>query len=77
MQLKKPDFFVIGSGKLTTVRKFAEKSFKYFNLNYQDYAKDKQKITEPLKLAILKQILKSKKNFGCKPQTSLDQFVKL
>jgi len=78
MQLKKPDFFVIGSGKLTTVRLFAKRSFQYFNLDYKNYIKINKKLLRPSKTSNLKaNFQKAKKLFGYKPKTSLDQLVKI
>ena len=36
-QLKKPDFFVIGSGKAYSIKYFVKKSFDYVGLNYKKY----------------------------------------
>jgi GDPmannose 4,6-dehydratase len=78
MQLKKPDFFVIGSGKLTTVRQFAKKSFQYFKLDYKDHIKINKKLLRPSKTSNLKaNFQKAKKLFGYKPKTSLDKLVKI
>ena len=78
MQLKKPDFYVIGSGKLITVRTFAKKCFNYFNLDYRKYIKINKKLLRPSKTSNLRaNFSKAKKDFGFKPKTNIDKLIKI
>jgi GDPmannose 4,6-dehydratase len=78
MQLKKPDFYVIGSGKLVTVRSFTKKCFQYFNLDYKNYIKIDKKLLRPSKTSNLKaNYSKAKKEFGYKPKTNIDKLIKI
>lgn len=78
MQLKKPNFYVIGSGKLVTVRTFAQKCFKYFNLDYRKYIKIDKKLLRPSKTSNLKaNFSKATKDFGYKPKTNIDELIKI
>ena len=77
-QQKKPDFFVIGSGKSYTVREFCKKVFKYLNLDYKKYLKINRKFLRKSKNSDLKSnISKAKKTFGYKPKTNLDSLIKI
>ena len=78
MQLKKPDFFVIASGKKHSVLDFVKKSFKYVGLNYKRYLKIDKKLFRPSKTAYLVgNITKAKKTFKYKPKTNLDQLISI
>jgi len=78
MQLRKPDFYVIGSGKLVTVRSFTKKCFQYFNLDYKKYIKIDKKLLRPSKTSNLKaNYSKAKKEFGYKPKTNIDKLIKI
>ena len=78
MQLNKPDFYVIGSGKLVTVRSFTKKCFQYFNLDYKKYIKIDKKLLRPSKTSNLKaNFSKAKKDFNYKPKTNIDELIKI
>ena len=78
MQLKKPDFYVIGSGKLVSVRTFAKKCFEFFGLNYKDFVKVDKKLLRPSKTSNLKaNFSKAKKHFGFYPKTSIDKLIRI
>ena len=78
MQLKKPDFFIIGSGKSYSVREFCKRVFKYLGLDYKKYLKINKKFLRKGKNSNLKSnISKAKKTFGYKPKTNLDQLIKI
>ena len=53
MQLKKPDYFVIGSGKAYTVEFFLKKAFEYVGLNYKKYLKINKRLIRPSKNSTL------------------------
>ncbi len=77
-QQKKPDFFVIGSGRSYTVKEFCKKVFKYLNLDYKKYLKINKKFLRKYKNTDLKSdISKAKKAFGYIPKTNLDSLIKI
>jgi GDPmannose 4,6-dehydratase len=79
MQLKKPDFFVIGTGKTHSVEYFVNKCFKYVGLNYKKFVKTDKKLFRPSKTSSLKgDTRKAKKYFKYNNnKTSLDQLIKI
>ena len=78
MQLSKPNFYIIGSGKLVTVRTFAKKCFNYFSLDYKKFIKIDKKLLRPSKTSNLKaNFIKANKDFGYKPKTNIDNLIKI
>ena len=78
MQLKKPEFFTIGSGKLNSVRDFLNICFKYVGLNYKKYLKINKKFLRPVKTNPLKADTKKAKNkIKYKVHTNLYSLVKI
>lgn len=78
MQQKKPDTFVIATGKTTSVKDFLEKTFKYLNLDWKKYLKINKKLLRPSKTSILKgDISKAKKVFGYCPKVNIDKLIKI
>ncbi len=76
--LKDHNFYVIGSGKTTSVKIFLEKSFKYLGLNYKNYLKIDKKLLRVKKTGELKaDYSKAKKDFGFKPKTDIDLLIKI
>ena len=76
--LKDHNFYVIGSGKTTSVKNFLEKSFKYLGLNYKNYLKIDKKLLRVKKTGELKaDYSKAKKDFGFKPKTDIDLLIKI
>ena len=77
MQLKKPQDFVIGSGKTHTVKDFIKLAFKYANLNYKKYIKIDNKLFRPNDKVILKaNFNKAKKILKWKPRITFKSLVK-
>ena len=77
MQLKKPQDFVIGSGKTHTVKDFIKLAFKYANLNYKKYIKIDNKLFRPNDKVILKaNFNKAKKILKWKPTITFKSLVK-
>lgn len=78
MQLSKPDFFVIGSGKANSVEYFAKKSFSYFGLNYKKYLKiDKKLIRKTKNKTLIADYSKARKIFNFKHETDLNQLIRI
>ncbi len=78
MQQKKPDFFVIGSGKAFSVKEFGEKVFKYLNLDFKKHLKINKKFLRKGKNSnLISNISKAKRTFGYKPKTDLNGLIKI
>jgi len=79
MQLKKPDFFVIGTGNCYSVKDFVKKCFSYVNLDYRNYVKINKKLLRPSKTSSLRaNTTKALKYFKYnRNKTSLDQLIKI
>jgi len=78
MQLKKPDIFVIASGKSYSVEYFAKKSFEYVGLNYKKYLKvDKKLLRKSKTVSLVGNTNKAKKTFNYKSKTSLNKLISL
>ena len=77
MQLKKPQDFVIGSGKIHTVKDFIKLAFKHVNLNYKKYIKIDSKLFRPNDKIILKaDFNKAKKILKWRPTITFKSLVK-
>ena len=78
MQQKKPDFFVIGTGKNTSVKQFAYESFKYVGLDYKKYLKVDSKLLRKNKTKNLKaNLTKAKKILNYKVKTNIKELIKI
>ena len=78
MQMKKPDFFVIGTGKAHSIEYFVRKSFQYLNLNYKKYLKIDKKLIRSVKTrTLVANTKKAKRIFKFYPTTSLDKLIKI
>lgn len=78
MQLKKPNFYVIGTGKKTSVLSFAKKAFSYVGLNYKKYLKINNKLKRKgATKTLLADTSKAKKDFNYKVRTDINKLVKI
>ena len=78
MQLKKPDYFIIGSGKSYSVEYFLKKSFEYVGLNYKKYLVINKRLLRPSKNATLvADTSKAKKTFNFKSTTSINKLISI
>jgi len=79
MQLKKPDFFVIGTGNCYSVKDFVKKCFSYVNLDYRKFVKINKKLIRPSKTSFLKADTKKAFKFinYNRNKTSLDKLIKI
>ena len=78
MQLKKPDFFIIASGKTHSVEYFVKSCFEYVGLNYKKYLKINKKFLRPSKTGVLRgDISKAKKIFKYKVKNYLKKLIKI
>ena len=76
LQLKKPQDFVIGTGKTHTVKDFLKFAFKRVNKDYRNYIKIDEKFFRPNDNVVLKaDYLKAKKILKWKPKISFRSLV--
>ena len=77
MQLKKPQDFVIGTGKTHSVKDFIKLAFSHVNLNYDNYIKIDKKLFRPKDKVVLKaNFNKAKKLLKWKPTITFKSLVK-
>lgn len=78
MQLKKPDFFVVATGKKYSVRDFAKKCFAYVDLDYKKYVIIDKKLFRPSKtVSLVGDTKKAQKVLKYKVKTNLDQLISI
>lgn len=78
MQQKKPDFFIIGTGTNTSVKKFTQECFKYVGLDYKKYLKINSKLIRKNKTKNLKaNLTKAKKILKYKVKTNINDLIKI
>lgn len=75
MNHKKPDNFVIATGKLVTLKDFVKIAFSYFNLDYKKYVKINTDLNLRKNYEIYGDISKIKKKVGWYPKTSLKEMI--
>jgi GDPmannose 4,6-dehydratase len=77
LQRKKPDDFVIATGKQHSVREFAKLAFSVVGLNYKDYIIKDKNLFRPSEVhSLLGNYSKAKKLLKWKPKTSFKNLVK-
>ena len=77
LQQKKPEDFVIGTGKMYSVRDFAKLAFQHVGLNYKDYIKIDKKLIRPAEVDVLcAQYKKAAKILKWKPLKKFKDLVK-
>jgi GDPmannose 4,6-dehydratase len=78
MQQKKPDFFIIGTGKNTSVEEFTKQCFKYLNLNYKKYLRIDKKLLRANKTKNLTaNLIKTKKVLKFRAKTNIKELIKI
>lgn len=79
LQQDNPDDYVVATGKTVTVRKFAEKAFKYAGLDYTDYVETSEKYLRPTDVELLLgDPSKAVKELGWNPnKTTLDELIQM
>lgn len=78
MQLKKPNFFVIGSGKAYSIEYFVKKTFAYVGLNYKKYVFiDKKLLRKAKNKTLVADTSKAKKFFNFKINTDINKLIKI
>ena len=77
LQIKKPDDFVIGTGKMHTVKDFIKIAFQHVNLDYNKFIKIDKKLFRPNDKIILKaNFSKAKNKLKWKPKIKFKSLVK-
>jgi GDPmannose 4,6-dehydratase len=77
LQRKKPEDFVIATGKQHSVREFAKVAFSMVGLNYKDYITTDKNLFRPAEVhSLLGDYSKAKKLLKWKPKTSFKNLVK-
>ena len=78
MQLKKPEFFIIASGKTYSVEHFVKKCFEYVSLDYKKFIKiDKRLLRSAKTSSLMGNSQKAKKIFNYKCKTNLNELIKI
>ncbi len=78
MQQKKPDFFIVATGKNTSVEEFTNQCFRYFGLNYKNYLRIDKRFLRSNKTRNLNANLnKSKKILNYKIKTNIKELIKI
>ena len=77
LQQKKPQDFVIGTGKMHSVKDFAKLAFSLVGLNYKKYIKFNINLLRPAEVdTLMANYNKAKKLLKWKPRTNFTQLVK-
>ena len=78
MQQKKPEFFIIATGKTDSVKDFVKYCFSYLGLDYKKYLKVNKKLIRPSKTGTLRgNISKAKKLLNYTVKTDLKKLIKI
>ena len=78
LQHDKPDDFVVATGEYHTVKEFAEKVFRYLELDFEKYVEYDKAFERPNEVpALLGNADKIKSVLGWKPEVSFDELVKM
>ena len=78
LQEKNPDDYVVGTGKMNTVKEFAELAFNIVGLNWKDYVVVDKNFYRPAEVHELKADSgKAKKILNWQPNTSFEELVKM
>jgi len=78
MQQKKPDFFVIATGKQHSIKDFVKKCFSYVELDYKKYLTIDKKLFRPSRtVSLVGDTNKAKKILKYKVKTNLDKLISI
>jgi len=78
LQHKKPDDFIVSTGKVYTVKQLAKEAFKAVGLNWKDHVVINQKWVRPTETGpLMGDHSKITKTLGWKPKTSFEELVKM
>jgi GDPmannose 4,6-dehydratase len=78
LQQKKPDDYVIGTGKAHSVKEFVKIAFKYAGLDWKKYVKIDKEFMRPAEVEhLIADPRKAKKVLGWQPKVSFEELVKM
>ena len=78
LQQKKPDDFVIATGKTHSVKEFAEAAFNVVNLDWKKYVKTDKSLTRPNEeFELCGDITKVKEILGWEPKVKFEDIIKM
>ena len=78
LQQKKPDDYVISTGKAYTVKEFVQKAFEYAKLDWKKYVKIDKKLFRIIEVDVLQgDSSKAQKKLNWKPKTTFDDLVRI
>ena len=78
LQQDKPDDYVIATGEMHSVRKFADKAFGLVGLDWKDHVRIDERYMRPLEVdALCGDASKARERLGWKPHTSFDELVRM
>ena len=78
MQLKKPDFFIIGSGSQCSIKDFTRKCFSYVGLDYKKYLViDKRLFRKGRTSSLMADTKKARRVFNYKVKTNINKLVSI
>ena len=78
LQLDYPDDFVIGSGRIHTVRQLVDKAFKYVGLSWQKYVSVDKSSCRPVEAdRLVANPSKARKKLDWKPTVNFDSLVQM
>ncbi|MDP3789504.1 MAG: GDP-mannose 4,6-dehydratase [Candidatus Omnitrophota bacterium] len=78
LQVKKPDDFVIGTGKSHSVKEFVEEAFSYTGLNWKKYVKMDPHYLRPTETAeLLADASKARKKLDWQPKVKFKDLVRI
>lgn len=78
MQAKGPKDYVIGTGKLISMREFAKKAFDYVGLDYSEYVIEEESLKRINDTNVLcADATKIKLDLGWEAKTSIDEMIKI
>ena len=73
---KKPDDYVVGTGKTYTIKEFAKKAFEVLDLDYKKYVKINKVFFRPSEVDLLvADSSKIKNKIGWEPKTNIDSLI--
>jgi len=78
MQLEKPDFFIIATGKKYSVKEFVQKCFSFVGLNYKKYLKTNKRLYRPGKsMSLSGDTTKARNILRFKVKTDLNKLISI
>lgn len=76
LQQEKPDDFVIGTGKIRTIRELCTVAFSYLDLNWENYVVVDPRFSRPAETGpTVADASKAKNILGWQPKTSFEQLI--